>query len=108
MGGRGSCARFDMCVGSLSSLSEQFGQADEVIGGHCEGELPIDLEQAAMPHLAQAGHCLGPAEGLLDAFADALRAGIAGRITRAVLFSGWPRLPARCRRPRNARSTATP
>src|SRR5690242_7628321 len=53
-------------------------QADEVIGGHREGELPIDLEQAAMPHLAQAGHCLGPAEGLLDAFADALRDRIAG------------------------------
>src|SRR5436305_4334639 len=31
-----------------------------------------------MPHLAQAGHCLGPAEGLLDAFADALRDRIAG------------------------------
>src|SRR5437763_2931622 len=76
--GRGSSARFDMCVGSLDSLSEQFGQADEVIGGHREGELPIDLEQSAMPHLAQAGHCLGPAEGLLDAFADALRDRIAG------------------------------
>ena len=40
--------------------------------------LPIDLEQSAMPHLAQAGHRLGPAEGLLDAFADALRDRIAG------------------------------
>jgi hypothetical protein len=26
-----------------------------------------------MPHLAQAGHCLGPAKGFLDAFADVLR-----------------------------------
>jgi hypothetical protein len=50
----------------------------EVIGGHRERELPIDLEQAAMPHLAQAGHGLGPAESLLDAFADALRDRIAG------------------------------
>jgi hypothetical protein len=31
-----------------------------------------------MPHLAQAGHRLGPAKGLLDAFADALRDRIAG------------------------------
>ena len=76
--GRGSNTRFDMCAGSLDSLSEQFGQAHEVIGGHRERELPIDLEQPAMPHLAQAGHCLGPAESLLDAFADALRDRIAG------------------------------
>jgi hypothetical protein len=34
--------------------------------------LPIDLEQPAMPHLAQAGDRLGPAERLLDPFADAL------------------------------------
>jgi hypothetical protein len=46
---------------------------DEVVGGHREGELPIDLEQPAMPHLAQAGHRLGPAKGLLDTFADTLR-----------------------------------
>ena len=58
--GRGSSARFDVYAGSLDSLSEQFGQADEVIGGHREGELPIDFEQSAMPHLAQAGHRLGP------------------------------------------------
>ena len=75
---RSNSTRCDMCAGSLNILSEQFRQADEVIGGHCEGELPIDLEQAAMPHLAQAGHCLGPAESLLDAFADALRDRIAG------------------------------
>jgi len=31
-----------------------------------------------MPHLAQPGHRLGPAEGFLDAFADALGDGVAG------------------------------
>jgi hypothetical protein len=34
--------------------------------------LPIDLEQPAMPHLAQAGHRLGPAKGLLDTFSSLL------------------------------------
>src|SRR5205814_5078390 len=58
-------------------LGEQFGQSDEVVGGHGEGELPTDLEQSAMPHLAQPGHCLGPAEGFLDAFANALGDSIA-------------------------------
>src|SRR5277367_6252458 len=75
--GRGSSARFDMCAGSLDGLSERFGQADEVIGGHREGELRIDFEQSAMPHLTQADHRLGPAESFLDAFADALRERIA-------------------------------
>ena len=43
--------RCDLCVGSSDRLGEQFGQADEVIGGHRQGELPIDVEQPAMPHL---------------------------------------------------------
>src|SRR5437763_955632 len=83
--GRGSSARFDVYAGSLDSLSEQFGQADKVVGGHREGELPIDLEQPAMPHLAHAGHRLGPAEGLLDAFADALRDHIARMTGDAII-----------------------
>jgi hypothetical protein len=33
-------------------------QADEIIGGHRECELPIDFEHSAMPHLAQAGAVL--------------------------------------------------
>src|SRR6266851_9049429 len=40
-----------------------------------EGELPVDLWQPGMPHLAQAGHRLGPA---LNAFADALGDRISG------------------------------
>jgi hypothetical protein len=60
---RSGTARFDMCAGSLNIRSEQFGQAYEAVGGHREGELPIDLEHPVMPHLTQAGHCLGPAEG---------------------------------------------
>src|SRR2546421_12086521 len=90
---RSSTARLDMCVGSLNILSERFGQAYEVVGGHREGELPIDLEHPAMPHLTQAGHRLGPVEGFLDAFADALRERIAGMaggaaITRRAATAG--------------------
>jgi hypothetical protein len=74
----GTAVAHEMCAVSWSNLSEQFRQPAEVVGGHREGELSIDLEKPAMPHLAQAGHRLGPAEGLLDAFADALRDRIAG------------------------------
>jgi hypothetical protein len=69
---------FAMHARSLDRLSEQFGQADKVVGRHRESELPIDLQQSAMPHFAQARHRLGPAKGFLDPFADALRDRIAG------------------------------
>src|SRR5262249_12339406 len=59
-------------------LGEQSGQAGEVIGRHGEGELPADLGQSAMTHLAQPGHCLGPAESFLDAFTNALGDRVAG------------------------------
>ena len=39
--------------------------------------MPIDLGQAAVPQLAQPGRHLGPTEGLFDAFANALRDGVA-------------------------------
>jgi hypothetical protein len=42
-----------MRTGSLNILSEQFRQADKIIGRHREGKLPVDLEQSAMPHLAR-------------------------------------------------------
>ena len=34
-------------------MSEQAGQTDEIEGGHGKGELPVDLGQRAMPHLAK-------------------------------------------------------
>ena len=57
---------------SRGGLSEQFGQTDEIVGGHCQGELPADLGQAAMAHLAQTSDGFGPPKGFLDALADAL------------------------------------
>jgi hypothetical protein len=44
----------------------------EVVGAHREGELPVEVGQPAIHHLVQADDCIGPTEGLLDAFADAL------------------------------------
>jgi hypothetical protein len=52
----------DQNIRSRGCFNEQFGRLDEIIGGHSEG-LPIDPGQLAMPHFAQASHCLGPAEG---------------------------------------------
>jgi len=49
--GRRTDTRVERSSGSSDTLSEQFGQADGVVGGHREGELPIDLEQSAVPHL---------------------------------------------------------
>jgi hypothetical protein len=41
---RSSSTRFDVCAASLDSLGQQFGQAEQVIGGHHECELPIDVQ----------------------------------------------------------------
>ena len=58
--------------------AEQPRQADQVVGCHRQGELPVDFGQAAVPGLAQPGDGLGPAERLLDPLADALADGVAG------------------------------
>jgi hypothetical protein len=42
-------------TGSQHRLGEQFRQSNEVVGSHRKDELPTDLGQAAMAHLAQAG-----------------------------------------------------
>jgi hypothetical protein len=74
-----------MCAGSWGNLCEEFGQPDEVVGGHREGELPIDLEQPAMPHLAQAGHVDAKAQfrSLAEPWADTGTS--TGRLMLAVL-----------------------
>jgi hypothetical protein len=59
-----------MRLGCLSKrftalLAEQLRQADEIVGSRGEGELSVAKEEAAIPHLAQAGDRLGRAEGPL-------------------------------------------
>ena len=50
---------------------QQPWQADQIVGGHGEGELPVDFWQPAMARLAQPGDRFGPAKRFLDALADA-------------------------------------
>src|SRR5438477_11414616 len=59
-------SRRQQIAGSRRRLGQQFGQPDQIIGRHGEGELPADLGQSAMPYPAQPGHCFGPAEGFFD------------------------------------------
>ena len=69
-------------------LGEEFGQADQIVGGHREGELPIDLGQAAISQLAQAGHRLGSAEGLPDVSSNAPGDRVAGVLPIGYLVPG--------------------
>jgi hypothetical protein len=62
----------------MAGRPEEFWEADEVVGGHGEGELPVDLGAATVAGLAQSGHRLGPAECLLNALPNALANRIAG------------------------------
>ena len=50
-------------------LADQFGQADQVVGCHCQREVESDPRQAAHLDLGAAGDGLGPAEGLLNELA---------------------------------------
>jgi hypothetical protein len=52
---------------------------------HGEGELAANLGQSAMTRLTQPGHCLGPAQSFLDAFANALGNRLAGIADRAAV-----------------------
>src|SRR6185436_6721865 len=61
---------------------EQLRQSDEIVGGCGEGKSEADPGGAPEPGLALAGDRLDPAEGLLDAFADALADGITGMARR--------------------------
>src|SRR3954454_3502353 len=57
--------------------------ATVVVGGRGEGETPSDTLEPAVAGLAQTARDFDPAEGLLDALADALAQGIAGVTGRA-------------------------
>jgi hypothetical protein len=78
------CASPDHATGSAKSL----GKPTKIVGGHREGELPIDLGQAAISQLAQAGHRLGSAEGLPDVSSNALGDRVAGVLPIGYLVPG--------------------
>src|SRR5688500_2671666 len=69
---------------------EQRAQADQVVGGRCEGDDPVDERTAAMAELAQAAHGLQPAEDLLNQLPFPL-AGRVARMPRRPLVDGTPR-----------------
>jgi hypothetical protein len=51
---------------------EQSGHADQIVGGHCEGELEAHARQPTQFDLGKARDCLAPTEGFLDELAFAL------------------------------------
>ena len=76
---------------------QEFGQADQVVGGGGEGEHPADPGDTAMAGLAQARRALDPAEHLLDALAKAQADRVAGSPSptslpqRPFVMAGVPR-----------------
>lgn len=68
-----------MCAprGFSSSRCQQSWQPGQVVGGHCKDEAGAHPFEAAIDGLGHAADGLGPAEGLLDAFAVLDRQGIA-------------------------------
>ena len=57
---------------------EKLGQADKVIGGEVEDKLAAYAFETAQHGLGCKPHSLAPAEGLFNAFADALAYGVSG------------------------------
>lgn len=78
-------------LGASYGGAQQLRQADQIVGGHREGELPIDFEQPAMARLAQSGDGFSLAERFLDTLADAQADGVAGMAGGAAVNRRAPR-----------------
>ena len=72
-------------VVSDGGLCQQLGNADQVVGGDCEGEDRLGLGASADLDLCEPGLRLDPAEHLLDPLADDLADAIAGMPRRAAV-----------------------
>src|SRR6266851_4577295 len=86
-------SRMGVAIGS-SSGGQQFGNADHIVSGHRQGEHPADARHAAVAGFAQHRDRFDPAVGLLDAFAQTLREGIAGMPSGAFVDRRFARLAA--------------
>jgi hypothetical protein len=62
----------------LTRRSQELGQANEMAGGHGEGEHGADLVEAAHLQLPEPTHRLAPAEAFLNPLAQPLADRIAG------------------------------
>jgi len=71
------------CRGALLSGGQELWEADEVVGGGCEGECPSDPVGAPEPRLALPRHHLDPAERLLDPLSHLLTGAVVGVPGRA-------------------------
>ena len=83
-------------VGASCGAGQQPGQANQVVGGHGEGDLPVDLGQPSVARLAQTGDDLSPAERFLDALADAQADRVSGVARGAAFDRGAPAIVVPC------------
>ena len=95
------CRPFQANKGSTDALrawkhaqprTPRVAQSHQVVGGEGEGELEVDLGQAAVLEFAHASDGLGPAETFLDALADALAHGVA-TVTGGASVNGRTSVP---------------
>src|SRR4029077_9710491 len=70
-----------------SCRRHELRQADQVVGGGCEGKGPGDLFPTSVLHPSDSADRLHPAKALLDALADALADPIA-RVMRCAAIDG--------------------
>src|SRR5690348_8858231 len=64
----------------------QVAHSDQVVGGQCQAEHPIDSRDSAVPGLAQPAYSLEPAEDLFHPFALALTE-LVPRVARGALVN---------------------
>ena len=67
----------------------QISHAHQIVGGACKRENPIHFQRAAMPHFAQQGDGLQPAEAFFDALPFLLADGIT-HLSRGAAVDGTP------------------
>jgi len=88
----GTFEEFWFALHGLLLCSEQFGNADEVVGDQVEQEIGADACDPAMLGLAQGAVLLAPAENAFDHFAARLRHAVAFMPGGATIDSALARL----------------
>ena len=89
----GTLEGFWLALHGILLCSEQFGNADEVVGDQVEQEIGADACDPAMLSLAQGAVLLAPAENAFDHFAARLRHAVAGMPRAAAIDGALALLP---------------